>query len=276
MEAIYNAAGFRIGAYAMYLEGFGLKIGAQLYTVRDVCKTIDGLDMAMKKVAEIGYKYVQLSPWREFGAQKIRELADKYGLEIIVTHYPPQKLLENPKEAMEAHKILGTNKIGIGAMPDVYRENRETVLKFINDYRPAIDEISKNGFKFMYHNHEFEYEKLDGKLMIDYLLEAFPPEQMGVLLDLFWVQAGGADPAEWIVKLKGRVETIHFKDYAIVNKQRKTYEVMEGNMNWKAIFEACKQADVEWAFVEQDDCNGRDVFDCLKTSFNNLSKVGLC
>jgi len=252
-----------------------MKIGAQLYTVRDAFQTIEDFDTTMQKVAEIGYAGIQYSPWRDFDVQKVRDIADKYGLEIIVTHYSPQKLLTNPQEAMEAHKILGVNKIGIGSLPDEYRVSKASIMQFIEEYRPVVETLSENGFKFMYHNHEFEFEKFEGKLMLDYLLDAFPPEQMGVILDLFWVQAGGADPAEWILKLKGRVENIHFKDYAIVDKKRTTYEVMEGNMNWGSIFEACKQAGVEWAFVEQDDSNGKDPFDCLKKSFDNLRKAGI-
>jgi len=237
--------------------------------------SIEDFDATLEKIAAMGYKGVQFSPWKEFGAQQIREVADKHGLKIVVSHYPPKKLVENPQEAMEAHKILGMNKIGIGSMPNEYRENKEAVLKFIEDFKPAVDELSKNGFKFMYHNHEFEFEKFDGKLMIEYLLDAFPPEQMGIILDLFWVQAGGADPAEWLRKLKGRVETVHFKDYAIINKQRKFSEVLEGNMNWTSIVAACHEVGVEWALVEQDDCNGKDPFDCLQTSITNLKEAGL-
>ena len=38
-----------------------MKIGAQLYTVRDFCKDLDGFALTLKKVADIGYKYVQVS-----------------------------------------------------------------------------------------------------------------------------------------------------------------------------------------------------------------------
>ena len=38
-----------------------MKIGAQFYTVRDFCKTKEGLFESLKKVADIGYTAVQLS-----------------------------------------------------------------------------------------------------------------------------------------------------------------------------------------------------------------------
>ncbi|MCL2702107.1 MAG: sugar phosphate isomerase/epimerase [Defluviitaleaceae bacterium] len=252
-----------------------MKLGAQMYTVRDFCKTFEGFEESMGKVAAIGYSGVQLSPIWDYGADNIRKTADKYGLEIAVTHCGSDALLENTEKVISDHKVFGTKRIGIGSMPDKYRENAETVRQFISDYKPAAETLRKNGFRFMYHNHDFEFEKFDGKLMLDYLLDAFEAELLGIILDVFWVQAGGADPVFWIKKLKGRIETIHFKDYSIIAKQRKFAEVMEGNLNWDAIISACKETGVEWAVVEQDDCNGRDPFESLKLSFDNMKKAGL-
>ena len=165
--------------------------------------------------------------------------------------------------------------IGIGAMPTEYRHSKEGVLKFIEDYKPIVKKLNDNGFRFMYHNHAFEFEKYDGKLAFDYILDAFPPESMGVILDVYWVQAGGADPAEWLRRLKGRVEFMHFKDYGVINNAPKTVEVMEGNMNWSAIFAACKDAGVKIAFVEQDEDNGKCPMDCMRTSIENLKRTGI-
>jgi sugar phosphate isomerase/epimerase len=50
-------------------------------------------------------------------------------------------------------------------------------------------------------------------------------------------------------------------------------EVIEGNMNWASIFAACRESGVEWALVEQDDCNGRDPFESLKISFDNIGAM---
>jgi sugar phosphate isomerase/epimerase len=121
----------------------------------------------------------------------------------------------------------------------------------------------------MYHNHDFEFEKRDGKLIMDRLAEGFPAEMMGFTLDTYWVQAGGGCPAAWLKKLKGRVNVIHIKDMAWKAGKIIMSEVMEGNLNWPGIIEAGKEAGVLYAMVEQDDCYGACPFDCLRTSFIN-------
>ena len=111
-------------------------------------------------------------------------------------------------------------------------------------------------------------------MLYDALIDGFDRDAVGFTLDTFWVQAGGGDSAWWLEKLAGRVDTIHFKDMAMLGGKRVMMEVMEGNLNWPAIFKACETAGVRWTFIEQDDCNGKDPFACLKTSYDNLAKAG--
>jgi len=108
---------------------------------------------------------------------------------------------------------------------------------------------------------------------MDYLADNFP--DAGFTIDTYWVQAGGSDPAYWIKKLAGRVDCIHLKDYVIVDGQPRMAEILEGNLNWDAIFDAAKTAGVKYALVEQDDAYVGDPFECLNTSFKNLKKRGL-
>jgi sugar phosphate isomerase/epimerase len=121
----------------------------------------------------------------------------------------------------------------------------------------------------MYHNHAFEFEKRDGKLLMDYLAEGFPADTMGFTLDTYWVQVGGGCPAAWLRKLKGRVDVIHLKDMSWRGGNIYMSEIMEGNLDWPGIYAAGVEAGVKYAMVEQDDCYGADPFDCLRTSFNN-------
>ena len=91
---------------------------------------------------------------------------------------------------------------------------------------------------------------------------------------------GAADPAYYLRKFAGRVDTIHFKDMALIKipgeymQVQKMCEVLEGNLNWPEIFAACKDAGVKYTFVEQDDQYMEDPFECLKLSYNNLVKQG--
>ena len=123
----------------------------------------------------------------------------------------------------------------------------------------------------MYHNHDGEFKKHNGKLIIESLSEDFSPDEMGFTLDTFWVQAGGGDPAKWIERLSGRVPCIHLKDYAY---GRKMAVIGEGNINFDRVFEKAEAAGTEYMLVEQDDCNGEYPFDCLKRSYEFLKSRG--
>ena len=110
---------------------------------------------------------------------------------------------------------------------------------------------------------------------MDILFEETDPDTFGFEIDTYWVQCGGADPIQWINKVEGRMQVVHFKDM-VVNSEAKSImaEVGEGNLNWKGIIEACEKTGVEWCPVEQDFCQ-RDPFESLAISFNNLKKMGL-
>jgi sugar phosphate isomerase/epimerase len=249
----------------------GIKIGAQLYTVREFCKNITDFKKTMKKVADIGYTCVQVSGvGGEITPEQIRETADNYGLDIIITHTNPLRILEHTDDVIADHRTLGAGYIGIGMMPEQYRFSLEGTKRFIDDYNAVAKKISGTGLKFMYHNHALELEKFGGEYVLDIFADGIP--EMGFTLDVYWLAFGGGDPALWLRKYPGRVDCIHYKDMRMEGTKQMMCEVMEGNLNWAEIFAASKQSGVKWAFVEQDDCYGADPFKCLEISFNNLSK----
>ncbi|MCL2404128.1 MAG: sugar phosphate isomerase/epimerase [Defluviitaleaceae bacterium] len=248
-----------------------MKIGAQLYTVRNFTQTAEDFATTIKKIADMGYKYVQVSAIGPIPAQEVADICKQYGVGIAITHTNPARIKDDTDTVIAEHRIMGAKYIGIGAMPGGYERTAEGVRRFIADFTPAAEKIHAAGMTLMYHNHDFEYEKYDGKLMMDYLADEFP--KIGFTLDTYWVQAGGADPAAWLRKLSGRVGVIHYKDMAWAKGKQLMAEVMEGNLNWESIFEATKAANVEYVMVEQDDCYGADPFTCLKTSYDNLKGV---
>lgn len=253
-----------------------MKLGAQLYTVRAFTQNAADFANTIKKVADIGYKTVQVSGIGPIPAREVADICAAHGIEIVITHSPPARIKDDTANLIADHQIMGAKYIGIGGMFGNYERTAAGVERFIADFAPAVREITAAGMRFMYHNHAFEFEKYDGgksggavprKLMLEYLMEGWP--QAGFTLDTYWVQAGGADPAAWIKQLRGRVPCIHIKDMTIVNNEPRMAEVGEGNLNWQAIQVACAEAGVEHALVEQDDCYGGDPFTCLLTSYRN-------
>lgn len=250
-----------------------MKIGAQLYTVREFTQTSQNFASTIRKIAEIGYDCVQVSGISaEISAQEVTEICKANNVEIVITHTPLDRITNDTQQVIQDHKLMGAKYIGVGSLPWGTGNAKEGYVKFVKNFAPAAKAIKEAGLQFMYHNHDFEFMKFDGKTAMDYMADNFT--DTGFTLDTYWVQMGGGDPAWWINKLAGRVDVIHAKDLIIVDGNRQMCEVLEGNLNWCAIFEASKAAGVKYAMVEQDDCYGKDPFECLSISLTNLRQCG--
>ncbi|SDM82244.1 Sugar phosphate isomerase/epimerase [Paenibacillus sp. yr247] len=252
-----------------------MRIAAQLYTIRDFLKTPEDISISMRKIKQIGYKAIQVSGIGPIGDAELKEITEREQLTICATHVPYTDLIHKLDDVIKKHEIWDCKYVGLGAMPPEYRSSKEGYLTFAKEASEIGRKLKQAGLQFVYHNHEFEFAKFDGKMGMDILMEETDSDDFHLLMDLFWVQAGGADPIEWINKVKGRMKVVHLKDFAITsNRERRFAEIGEGNMNYSRILEACHHIDVEWAAVEQDDCYGRDPFESLTISFNNLIKLG--
>ena len=260
-------------------------LGAQLYTLRNFCKTVEELDETLKKVADMGFTAVQLSGVCEYDAEWVAERCREYGLKIVITHFKYDRIVNDTDATIEFHKKMDCPYIGLGSIPGGFI--KDSYPKFISEIPAAMDKIAASGLKFMYHNHDMEFARCpeSGKLFIDDLCDRFSADKMGVTMDTYWVQAGGGDPAQWIMKLKDRNDCVHFKDMIVSvkedenGKMKRNIQIApigEGNMNYDAIIEACLKADVKYGFVELDDCYGADPFECMKRSYDFLtSRYGL-
>ena len=247
-----------------------MRIGAQLYTVREFCQTPDGFAEALRGVADIGYRYVQVSGTCAFEGPWLKEQLAKNGLACVLTHTPADRLKGDLPGVMADHQAFGCPRVGLGWY-SFDAEKGESYERFIETYRPIAREIRERGGYFMYHNHDQEFRRIGDRLVIERLMEDFPAEEMGFTLDTFWVQAGGGDPAQWLERLSGRVPCIHLKDYAY---GRRMAVIGEGNINFDRVFEKAEAGGAEYMLVEQDDCNGEDPFDCLRRSYAYLTSRG--
>ncbi len=250
-------------------------VGAQGFTVRAFAQDEAGIAETMKKLAAIGYKTLQVSAFATIAPERMRELADEAGLRIVVTHTNQDRIMNEPEAVAREHEIYGCKNVGIGMMPQRYVGSVEGLRAFLHDFDRAARVFRERGLKLHYHNHCFEYQRFGGAPLIDIMADETDPDLWGFILDLFWVQAGGRNPASELRRFEGRVDICHFKDYAVEGWDKRFAPVMEGNLEWDEIFEACRDTGVEYAMVEQDDAYGRDPFDELRISHDNLKKAGL-
>ena len=256
-----------------------MKIGAQMFTIREQCQTPEEIRVALLKLADIGYRYAQFSGCGDIDAALLGKYAQEAGIQIPATHTKVERILTQTDAVIREHQAFGAECVGVGILPKDARDDLAAFNAFWDKMQPAIEKITASGLRACYHNHSLEFRKLSGKLIFDRLLERFSPQQLGIILDTYWVQHGGGDIYQWIEKLEGRLRYVHLKDMA-VSPQRWRDPVYapigSGNMNFPKILQAFTDAKAEYAFVEQDDCYGRDPFDCLKESFLYLRAQGYC
>ena len=249
-----------------------MQIGAQFYTLREQCKTLDDFALTLRKVADIGYKTVQISGTCPYEADWLQAQLAANDLKCVLTHIPVPRLVGETEQVIADHHTFDCPYVGLGWYAFDESKDDANYEHFLKTFVPVAEKIRAGGKYFMYHNHDQEFKKLGSQIVLEKLAQDVPAELMGFTVDTFWVQAGGGDPAQWIEKLSGRVPAIHLKDFAY---GRKMAVVGEGNINFDRVFAAAEQSGTKYMLVEQDDCNGEDPIDCLRRSYAYLRACGL-
>lgn len=252
-----------------------MHLGAQLYTVRQYTQDKDSFSDTLKKIADIGYRSVQVSGTCAYDADWLSEQLKKNGLICPVTHTNPDRIADDTLNVIKEHKQFGCGVVGIGCAPGRFLGGFSDYQAFRDRYLPAARTLKEAGIILGYHNHYFEFERFHGCILLEHMKSDFSAEELSFILDTYWVQYSGGDPAEWIQKLTGRIKCLHLKDMAIVGDKQRMAVIGEGNINFENVLQACSDTGIQHFLVEQDECYGKNPFDCLKRSFQNLKSMGL-
>lgn len=245
------------------------KIGLNLYSLRDYCKTEADLDVTLGKVKAAGYPAVQVSGVGPIEPRAIKALLDKHGLLCCACHERLPQLRDDFKGIVSKLKTLDCGFTAIGS-PGREMTTPEALPGLIKELEDYARRFKAEGLKFGYHNHAYEFEWVNGKPVLESIYAGAPTLLAEV--DTHWVQFGGGDPTAWVRRVAGRMPVIHCKDYAIVGNEKYFAEVGHGNLDWASILKACKDTGVEWYVVEQDNpMPGRDIFTSVKMSYGFLA-----
>ncbi|MDR1970951.1 MAG: sugar phosphate isomerase/epimerase [Treponema sp.] len=247
-----------------------MKIAAQLYNVRDYTKTPEDIEATLRRVKAIGFDVIQISGFGPCDVDLLARWIGELGLEVCLTHVPWPRLADGAelKTVITEHKKIGCLQVGLGMKPDVFPNSREGWSRFIKKANEIGAQVRDAGLIFSYHNHEMEFQKWDGLTAFDRLIAECP--DLDFVLDTFWCQAGGANPLSCIKKLKGRIRTVHFKDFRVKDRVRQFAELGEGNLEWDEIIPLCKAQDIAYAAIEQDADFLVDPFESLAQSLKFL------
>jgi len=251
-------------------------IAAQLYTLRDLLNgsSREEIYKVLKEVKDIGYTAIQISGVGEVTDQLAKiyeEVASELDLDICATHFGLDYMEDNLDHVIKVHKLWKCVYAGIGSMPEDLRHS-EGIEPFIKRCNSLGQKLKEAGIQLVYHNHRFEFEKLEGKPWLQWLLDGFDPDCVQLELDTYWVQAGGGDPVEWVKKVSGNMGIMHLKDMRIVKDVQEFAEIGQGNLDWKKILEAAEQSGVKYAAVEQDAFT-EDPLKSLEISYKYLASL---
>ncbi len=253
-----------------------MQIGAQFYTLREQCKTLEDFAESLKRVADIGYRTVQISGVCAYEPEWLQEQLQKNGLRCVLTHIPQERLEKEPERVAAEHTVFGCDYIGLGSGRQAPgTEGMDEVIRLAQTTGRYFASVGKC---LSYHNHGFEFTRDagDGETRMAYLVEHTAPEELVFTLDTYWVHWGGAEVVDWIDRLSGRIPCVHLKDMvADGQKEQHMAPVGSGNLPWQKILPALEQAGVRYALVEQDNCYGEDPFACLEKSYRFLRAQGL-
>lgn len=258
------------------------QIGAQMYTIRDFCKTPADIAASCAKLSKMGYRAVQASGIGAIEPKELRKILDDNGLVCAATHRSMEQMKDTAR-VIDEHQTIGCKLTAIGGF-GFGKSLSETEWKaFAKDYSELARTLKVHGLAIGYHNHSHEWATVTTQghqavTAMEILLKTCDPS-VWFEIDTYWVAHGGGDPAQWIDKVaasgKGRIPVVHFKDITITpDRQHKMVEVGSGNLNWPRIIDACKAAGVQWYLVERDS-GDRDPFESLKISLDTMRSWGL-
>jgi sugar phosphate isomerase/epimerase len=248
------------------------KIALCLYSVRRFCADEAGLDGALARVKAAGYPAVQVSGVGPIPPRTVKRLLDRHGLVCCACHERQAELRTNFAGIVEKLKTLECTFTALGS-PGAENMTAGTLPGLVRELEDYGRRFADAGIRFGYHNHAFEFERFDGRLALELLLEKTDPRLVAAEIDTYWVQYGGGDPVDWVHRVKGRMPAIHCKDYTVTANAPHFAEVGCGNLNWPHILAACRETGVEWYIVEQDEPvpSGRDIFESVGMSYEFLA-----
>lgn len=250
-------------------------IGLQLYTVRD--KIQQDLKSTLEKLAKIGYNSIEAAGYSitdgtfyGMAAKPFVEFVNGLGMPLNSSHTVFE--LDTAEKVIADTAATGAKYIIYPYLSDQFRTNLDGWKATAEKFNKMGEIAKKNGIKFGYHNHAFEFEKMDGQIPYDLLLTQTDPSLVTFEMDLYWVTRGGHNPIDFFKKYPGRFELWHVKDM-VKTEDMFFAPVGTGRMDFTGIFAEKKLAGMKYFFVEQDSFKDLDPMESVEMSFKYLNQA---
>ena len=247
-------------------------IGIQLYTIREmVNKDFKG---TLKILSEIGYNSVEAAGYGDrkfygYEPQEYAKICNDYGILPLSSHSGIN--IENADTVIEDTAKAGMSYLVLPSIPKEKRQTLDDYKRLADEFNQIGEKCKKSGLKFGYHNHAFEFEKLDDQIPYNLLLENTDPDLCFMQLDFYWMVYGGYDPLDYFSRYPKRFELWHVKDMD-KTEQRATTEIGQGTIDFPGLFEMKRKSGMKYYFVEQEEFK-MDMVESITMSYKYLSTL---
>lgn len=242
-------------------------VGLQLYTLRSMMEK--SVADTLKLVASVGYKELEFAGFFGSDPADVKALIDELGLTAPSAHVALNLLEQDIDKQIEIAKVMEHKYM---VVPWLSAEQRskdiagwQRLAEKLNVYG---EKCQANGIQLAYHNHDFEFENINGQLPYNVLLDECEENLVAMELDLYWTVKAGYDPVDYFKRNPGRFKLWHVKD---MDQNGQFADVGKGTINFDDIFANADLAGIEHKFVERDRTD--DLVETIKQGYLAVSRL---
>lgn len=241
-------------------------IGVQLYTIRSEMQ--QGVEPALERVAAIGYQEVEFAGYFGHSPIEIRDMLVRTGLSSPAAHVAPNFEPEAWAEILDDANAAGHEYVVVAWTPESMRADLDGWRRTAEVMTRAGEQARAAGLQYAYHNHDFEFAEMEGRVAFDVFCEESDPDLVRIELDIFWIIHGGGDPVAFLERWPGRVPMVHVKDRTVTGHM---VDVGQGVIDWAGILKHANRAGMKHLFVEHD--RPEVAFGSIEASYRYLSEL---
>ena len=246
-----------------------MKTGIQLYTLRDVIGSdVPGTLAALSK---IGYNSVEPygfdGSFFKYPAKEFRKMCGDLGMVITSTHCGIT--VENAPLYAEKAAEAGLEYLILPSFMGRPEKTLDDFKKVAHEMNQIGEITQKSGIRFGYHNHNFEFKTMEGKLPYDILLTETNSDLVTFEMDIFWVVKGGQEPLQYFEKHPGRFQLWHVKD---MGNDGESSIIGNGRIKFKELLKLSEKAGLKRIVYEQEQYSEGTPIYCAEQSYKYIQK----